>query len=78
MKIPNHILRKIEKHNSLLFQAAKIENEIDDWYGRKLSKKTKTAAFSDEDFADIKCDLSITYISAENLQYNLSLLYPDL
>ncbi len=78
MKIPNYILKKIEKHNALLFQAAKIESEIDDWYDKKLAKKTKPAAFSDEDFADIKCDLTATYISTENLQYNLNLLYPDL
>lgn len=45
MKIPNYILKKIEKHNALLFQAAKIESEIDDWYDKKLAKKTKPAAF---------------------------------
>lgn len=77
MKIPNYILKKIEKHNALLFQAAKIESEIDDWYDKKLAKKTQPAAFSDEDFADVKCDLTATYISTENLQYNLNLLYPD-
>lgn len=78
MKIPNYILKKITKHNSLLSQAAKLENEIDNWYDKKLTKKAKiAAAFSDEDFADIKCDLTVTYISTENLQYNLNLLYHD-
>lgn len=76
MEIPNYIIKKISKHNSLLFQAANIESDIDSWYDKQLSKKAKKAAtFSDEDFADIKCDLTVTYISAENLQYNLDLLY---
>ena len=76
MKIPNYIIKKIAKHNSLLFQAAKIENDLDNWYDKHLSKKAiKAATFSDEDFADIKCDLTVTYISADNLQYNLDLLY---
>lgn len=72
MAIPNYIVKKIERHNALVEKAAKLESEIDEWYAKQLEKhKDIVSEFRDEDFADIKCDMTATYISVGNMLYNL-------
>nr|WP_296465926.1 hypothetical protein [uncultured Acetatifactor sp.] len=72
MAIPNYIVKKIERHNALVEKAAKLESEIDEWYAKQLEKhKDIVSEFCDENFADIKCDMTATYISAGNMLYNL-------
>lgn len=74
-KIPNYIIKKIERHNALVGKAAKLEAEIDEWYGKQFTKHKGTAStIPDEDFADVKCDMSATYVSMENMLYNLDLI----
>lgn len=74
-KIPNYIIKKIERHNALVQKAAKLEDEIDEWYGKQLAKHEDIVSETlDEDFADVKCDISSTYVSMENMLYNLDLM----
>lgn len=74
-KIPKHITKKIERHNALVEKAAKLEAEIDEWYEKQYEKRNGDSPdIADEDFADIKCDISATYVSAENMLYNLELI----
>ncbi len=76
-KIPNNIIKKIERHNALVERAAKLEDEIDEWYKKQYEKYNGDSSdISDEEFADIKCDISATYVSVENTLYNLALLAP--
>jgi len=74
-KIPNYISKKIERHNALVEKSAKLEAEIDEWYEKQLSKHEDIVSeISDEDFADIKCDMMVAYVSLENMLYNLELI----
>lgn len=74
-KMPNYIIKKIERHNALVEKAARLEAEIDEWYTKQLEKHEDIISeFRDEDFADIKCDIMATYVSLENMLYNLSLI----
>ena len=74
-KIPKHITKKIERHNALVEKAAKLEAEIDEGYEKQYEKRNGDSPdIADEDFADIKCDISATYVSAENMLYNLELI----
>ena len=74
MVIPKYIIRKIEKHNQLISRAAVLEREIDDWYSSKVDKYSGSGCSPDFMFSDYKCDIQVTYISVENMQYNLNLL----
>ncbi len=74
MVIPKYILRKIEKHNQLVSRAAILEREIDDWYASKVDKYSDVDIAPDYVFSDYKCDIQVTFISTENMQYNLNLL----
>ena len=74
-KIPNYIAKKIERHNALVAKAARLETEIDEWYAKQLERHEDIVSeFQDEDFADIKCDMTATYISTENILYNLDMI----
>lgn len=74
-KIPNYIIKKIERHNALVEKAARLEDEIDEWYEKQLAKhESVVSEFRDEDFADTKCDIMATYVSLENMLYNLGLI----
>lgn len=74
-QIPNYIVKKIERHNALVEKAASLEAEIDKWYERQFEKcGGNVDSIPDEDFADIKCDMTVKYISKENIQYNFELI----
>lgn len=74
-KIPDYIIKKIERHNALVEKAAKLESEIDKWYEKQFAKHKGIASIiPDEDFADVKCDISATYVSMENMLYNLDMM----
>ena len=74
-KIPNYLIKKVERHNVLVEKAANLESEIEEWYEKQLGKHDDIASgILDEDFANIKCDMSATYVSLENISHNLDLI----
>lgn len=74
MKMPKYILKKIEQHNELVDRAEKLENEILDWYNKKMSKY-EDVDIPDEDFSDIVSgECTASYISINNMMENFHLV----
>ena len=72
--IPKYIEEKIQKHNNLILKAITLENEIENWYEKRIRQYSPCIdQVSDEEVCDIKGDEIATFISIENIKYNLIL-----
>ncbi len=65
--IPNYILTKIKKQHELPNKAAKLFDEITDWYNKKIAFHSVA-----EDYWEIVFD-DVHYISKEAISHNLEL-----
>lgn len=73
MMIPKYIKNKITIHNNLLKKAIKLENEIDQWYSKKITHTKYYNDIPDTELCEIKCNEEAMYISMDNINYNIEI-----